>query len=93
MLAAGRAGAGRDASARPTSTPRCAARRRRRARRDDDWEHALARWARAQLAAGDDDIHAQARERFDRALLDAALAHTGGRRSEAASGSASAATR
>jgi two-component system nitrogen regulation response regulator GlnG len=50
----------------------------------DDWDAALARWARQQLAAGGDDIHAQARERFDRALFEAALDHTGGRRAEAA---------
>jgi len=49
-----------------------------------EWDIALAQWARAQLAAGRDDIHAQARERFDRALLEAALEHTGGRRAEAA---------
>jgi len=49
-----------------------------------EWDAALAQWASAQLAAGRDDIHAQARERFDRALLEAALAHTGGRRAEAA---------
>ena len=49
-----------------------------------EWDVALAQWARAQLAAGRDDIHAQARERFDRALLEAALEHTGGRRAEAA---------
>jgi two-component system nitrogen regulation response regulator GlnG len=50
----------------------------------DDWDAALARWARVQLAAGSDDIHAQAHARFDRALLEAALDHTGGRRAEAA---------
>ncbi|GAB3100590.1 nitrogen regulation protein NR(I) [Lysobacter terrae] len=49
-----------------------------------DWDVALAQWASAQLAAGREDIHAQARERFDRALLEAALEHTGGRRAEAA---------
>ncbi|MCR6664030.1 MAG: nitrogen regulation protein NR(I) [Luteimonas sp.] len=49
------------------------------------WESALARWARGQLLAGNTDIHATARERFDRVLLDAALEHTGGRRTEAAS--------
>ncbi len=48
------------------------------------WEAALSAWARAQLAEGNEGIHADARERFDRALLEAALAHTGGRRSEAA---------
>ncbi len=48
------------------------------------WEAALAAWARTQLQQGNEGIHAEARERFDRALLEAALAHTGGRRSEAA---------
>lgn len=50
----------------------------------DDWDAHLATWARAQLAAGTAGIHAHARERLDRALLEAALEHTGGRRSEAA---------
>ncbi|HSM10644.1 MAG TPA: nitrogen regulation protein NR(I) [Lysobacter sp.] len=50
----------------------------------DDWEAALAAWARAQLALGAEGLHAQARERLDRALLEAALEHTGGRRAEAA---------
>ncbi len=50
----------------------------------DAWDAALAQWARAQLAAGRADLHALARERFDRALLEAALEHTGGRRAEAA---------
>ncbi|MDH7452105.1 nitrogen regulation protein NR(I) [Luteimonas composti] len=49
-----------------------------------DWDAALRAWARDQLAAGASDLHAQARERFDRALLEAALEHTGGRRTEAA---------
>ena len=49
-----------------------------------DWEAGLAGWAREQLAAGSDDLHARARERMDRVLLDAALAHTRGHRSEAA---------
>jgi len=49
-----------------------------------DWDVALARWVHAQLDAGHEDIHTQARERFDRVLLEAALEHTGGRRSEAA---------
>lgn len=49
-----------------------------------EWDDALADWALARLADGDSDIHAVARERFDRALLEAALEHTGGRRAEAA---------
>ena len=50
----------------------------------DDWESALARWARERLAAGDPALHAQALARFDRVLLDAALEHTNGHRGEAA---------
>ncbi|MFD0739583.1 nitrogen regulation protein NR(I) [Lysobacter koreensis] len=53
-------------------------------RDEGDWDIQLAAWARAQLALGCDAIHAQARARFDRALLEAALEHTGGRRAEAA---------
>ncbi|MDQ3511192.1 MAG: sigma 54-interacting transcriptional regulator, partial [Pseudomonadota bacterium] len=49
-----------------------------------DWEAQVAAWARTQLAAGARGLHAQARERLDRALLEAALEHTGGRRAEAA---------
>ena len=49
-----------------------------------DWDVALRAWARDRLAAGEADLHAHARERFDRALLEAALEHTGGRRTEAA---------
>ena len=52
---------------------------------DADWDQRLTAWAHAELALGAADIHARARERLDRALLEAALAHTGGRRSEAAS--------
>jgi two-component system nitrogen regulation response regulator GlnG len=48
------------------------------------WDAALADWARARLAEGVQDLHAQARERFDRVLLEAALEHTGGRRADAA---------
>ncbi len=55
------------------------------ARADHDWDAQLAVWARAQLALGTAGLHAHARDRFDRALLQAALDHTGGRRSEAAS--------
>jgi two-component system nitrogen regulation response regulator GlnG len=50
-----------------------------------DWEQALSAWAHEQLAAGTPDIHADARARMDRALLDAALVHTDGHRGEAAS--------
>jgi len=49
-----------------------------------DWETPLAAWAAQALADGRDQLHAEARARFDQILLDAALAHTGGHRSEAA---------
>ena len=53
---------------------------------DAPWETALADWARQRLREGEQgNLHAQARERFDKALLGAALEHTHGRRSEAAS--------
>ena len=48
------------------------------------WETALGAWAHARLDAGCVDLNAEARVRFDKALFDAALAHTGGHRSEAA---------
>jgi two-component system nitrogen regulation response regulator GlnG len=48
------------------------------------WDAALADWARTRLEAGERDLHAQARGRFEQALFDAALAHTGGHRGEAA---------
>jgi two-component system nitrogen regulation response regulator GlnG len=49
-----------------------------------DWESQLAAWARARLAAGANDLHADARARLEQVLFDAALAHTDGHRGEAA---------
>jgi two-component system nitrogen regulation response regulator GlnG len=49
-----------------------------------EWDERLAQWARAQLERGRPNLHADALERFERALFEAALAHTGGRRTEAA---------
>ncbi len=49
-----------------------------------DWEAALSTWAARRLDEGCTDLHADARERFERALFEAALAHTGGHRSDAA---------
>ena len=49
-----------------------------------DWEQALATWTRGKLASGEVGIHADARARLDRVLLDAALTHTNGHRGEAA---------
>jgi two-component system nitrogen regulation response regulator GlnG len=51
---------------------------------DVGWERALAEWARARLAEDVPDIHADARTRFDRVLLDAALEASGGVRADAA---------
>jgi two-component system nitrogen regulation response regulator GlnG len=48
------------------------------------WESALRAWADAELAAGAEDLHAHARERFERVLLDAALAAHDGHRQHAA---------
>ena len=49
-----------------------------------DWSEALARWAQTELVTAAADIHARAIARLDETLLQAALAHTGGRRAEAA---------
>ena len=57
---------------------------RRAATATVDWEAALADWTRGQLDAGAADIHARAREHFDRVLLQTALEHTDGHRGEAA---------
>ncbi|MGH8183413.1 MAG: nitrogen regulation protein NR(I) [Rhodanobacteraceae bacterium] len=48
------------------------------------WESSLRSWASAELAAGTRNLHARARARFDRVLLDAALSACDGRRQSAA---------
>ena len=48
------------------------------------WESALRAWAQRQLAQGREGLHAHAREKFERALFDAALAAHGGHRQRAA---------
>ena len=48
------------------------------------WESALRAWADAELAGDAENVHARARERFERVLLDAALAAHGGHRQHAA---------
>lgn len=50
----------------------------------ETWETALRIWAERQLEQGHVDLHAQARERFERILFDAALAAHGGHRQNAA---------
>ena len=48
------------------------------------WQQVLATWARAQLDAGVEDLHAVARRDFDQVLLQAALDHSEGHRGDAA---------
>ncbi|KRG63707.1 chemotaxis protein CheY [Stenotrophomonas humi] len=50
----------------------------------DQWDRALAAWAQQRLAEGAHGLHAQARERLDAVLLEAALAFTDGHRADAA---------
>jgi len=50
----------------------------------ENWESALRRWVERQLAQGRPGLHAQARERFERTLFDAALAAHDGHRQRAA---------
>ena len=50
-----------------------------------EWDQALAAWAQARLGEGAEGLHAEARARFDRTLLEVALEFTHGRRAEAAS--------
>jgi len=51
---------------------------------ESQWHDALRDWARSELAAGRDAIHARARTSLDRTLLEAALEATGGHRQLAA---------
>jgi two-component system nitrogen regulation response regulator GlnG len=48
------------------------------------WEATLAREVDRLLAAGAGDVHGQLQRSFERTLIERALAHTGGRRIEAA---------
>lgn len=50
----------------------------------EQWDRALAAWARQRLGEGATGLHAEARERMEAALLEAALAFTDGHRGEAA---------
>ncbi len=49
-----------------------------------EWDQALAVWAKTRLDEGAEGLHAEARERLDRVLLEVALQFTQGRRAEAA---------
>ncbi len=50
----------------------------------NDWEHALANWARAELAAGNTGLGESAARRMETVLIRAALDRSGGHRQEAA---------
>ena len=50
----------------------------------EDWRGLLQAWAEAQLASGRRDLLDKALPEFEKVLMDAALARTGGRRQEAA---------
>ena len=54
------------------------------ATRGQEWDQVLAAWVRMRLDEGVENLHAEARERFDRTLLEVALQFTHGRRAEAA---------
>jgi two-component system nitrogen regulation response regulator GlnG len=54
------------------------------AARSSEWDQLLASWVQTRLAEGAENLHAEARERFDRTLLEVALQFTHGRRAEAA---------
>ena len=50
----------------------------------EGWEQALLAWATRELEGEGGDLHGRARERFDRILLEAALAASEGHRGQAA---------
>ncbi|MBN6150661.1 nitrogen regulation protein NR(I) [Xanthomonas sp. AmX2] len=58
--------------------------RRERSGEGGEWDAQLSAWAQQRLADGAEGLHAEARERFDKALLEVALRFTQGRRAEAA---------
>ncbi|MET0290495.1 MAG: nitrogen regulation protein NR(I) [Pseudoxanthomonas sp.] len=49
-----------------------------------EWSALLAQWARGRLSEGAEGVHAEARDKLDQVLLEAALQFTHGRRAEAA---------
>ncbi|MFC6840436.1 nitrogen regulation protein NR(I) [Xanthomonas theicola] len=58
--------------------------RRERSGEGGEWDAQLSAWAQQRLADGAEGLHAEARHRFDKALLEVALRFTQGRRAEAA---------
>ncbi|CTP89067.1 nitrogen regulation protein NR(I) [Xanthomonas graminis] len=58
--------------------------RRERSGEGGEWDVQLSAWAQQRLTDGAEGLHAEARDRFDKALLEVALRFTQGRRAEAA---------
>ncbi|WP_058363073.1 nitrogen regulation protein NR(I) [Xanthomonas translucens] len=58
--------------------------RRERSGDGSEWDAQLSAWAQQRLTDGAEGLHAEARDRFDKALLEVALRFTQGRRAEAA---------
>jgi len=58
--------------------------RRERSGEGGEWDAQLSAWAQQRLTDGAEGLHAEARDRFDKALLEVALRFTQGRRAEAA---------
>ncbi len=58
--------------------------RRERSGDGGGWDAQLSAWAQQRLTDGAEGLHAEARDRFDKALLEVALRFTQGRRAEAA---------
>jgi len=53
-------------------------------RAQGDWQQMLRRWSERELKAGRSDILSQAVPDFERTMIETALAHTGGRKKDAA---------
>ena len=49
-----------------------------------DWQQMLRRWSERELKIGRRDILAQAIPEFERTMIETAMAHTGGRKKDAA---------
>jgi two-component system nitrogen regulation response regulator GlnG len=49
-----------------------------------DWQQMLRRWSERELQAGQKEILSQALPDFERTMIETALAHTGGRKKDAA---------
>jgi two-component system nitrogen regulation response regulator GlnG len=53
-------------------------------RSQGDWQHMLRRWTERELNMGRQEVLAQAVPEFERTMIETALAHTGGRKKDAA---------